>query len=159
MSVEIVPLRPEHASIAPRLREADAWEMRVLFGVEPRYAVPHAIMVSEWGRCALVDGSPECIFGVRRVAERQGMPWLLGTDEIERRSITFVRRSREIMREIKGRYDVLSHYVAKRNVLSKRWLRSMGFRFFAPEWINGEEFLRFAWKADGYYTEFMREME
>ena len=127
MNLQIVPLRPEHASIVPHLRQADIDEIRSMTGLPPSAAVACSIAVSERGFTALLDGKPCAVFGVH-----DGIIWLVGTDEITHHPITFYRNSKRIFQNLKNGYARLFNFVHADNTFSLRWLRWLGFSVDPP---------------------------
>ena len=82
MTLDFVPLRPEHAAIAPYLRQQDIDEIHAACDWPVDAAIAYSIAHSEKGFTALLDGVPCAIFGVNN-----GIIWLVGTDEIARHPI------------------------------------------------------------------------
>lgn len=94
------------------------------------------------GYAILYDGIVEAVCGVGRNND----PWLAGTDEIARHPATFFRVSRNIINEMKSRYDWLCNWVDDDNKLSIRWLDWAGFHIDEPREVGGGLFRRFYWE-------------
>ena len=128
MNLQIVPLRPEHCSIVPHLRQQDVLEIHAMGELSPSLAVACSVACSERGFTALLDDSPAAVFGVH-----YGVIWLVGTDDITRHPITFYRQSRKIFHELKKGYRVLHNFVHVSNTFSLRWLQWLGFQIDPPK--------------------------
>ena len=118
--------------MAPRLREADAAEIRAAVGREPERVLAAGIECSDpcW---AVVTGADTVIalFGVEPdpASARHGVAWLLGTDDLALHSIEVLRKSRQWVEELHERYDCLWNYIDARNESHVEWLRWCGFEF------------------------------
>ena len=126
-NLKIVPLRPEHATITPYLRQQDLDEIHEATDLSPELAVAYSIAHSERGFTALIDDFPCAVFGVA-----QGIIWLVGTDEITKHPVTFFRVSKNIFPQLSHGYHVLHNYVYEANTLSLRWLQWLGFHVDPP---------------------------
>ena len=147
-ALRIVPALPEHLDpIADRMRPADVAEVLASSGRSAHGALEFSLTGSAQAWTALVDGTPEVMFGVAdlNVLTATGAPWLLGTDAVEIHHRLFLRQSLKWRAQLSERYDVLRNFVDDRNEVSKRWLRWMGFTLFdpAPLGVNGEMFRMF----------------
>ena len=141
MTIDFVPLKPEHAAIAPYLRLQDIHEIHASSDWPVDAAVAYSIAHSEKGAAALIDGKLSAVFGVHN-----GTIWLVGTEEIVRHPIAFFRHSRKIFNKLKEGYSLLENFVHVSNTLSLRWLRWLGFTIEQPHnnfhhvyFINKEE--------------------
>jgi hypothetical protein len=83
----------------------------------------------------MADGRVVCMFGVAPVnlLGDTGVPWLLGSDDIERHAVTFLRGSKRYIAEMSRDYRLLTNYVDARNTLSIRWLKWLRFDILAAE--------------------------
>lgn len=144
--IEVTRLRPEHAGIYPRLRQADRDEMEACSPMNPMLQLGYSIALSSPGYAILKDGQVEVVFGATGSANGAGVPWLLATPEVERHPITFLRASRGFIDEMKERYNRLENWVHVQNKLSMRWLRWAGFEFDKPD-SSRPDFIRFFWEG------------
>ena len=149
--IEIVPAGARHAAIAPYLRRADVEEIWASSGVNPTFAVAYSIAHSKYRRAVLLNRKPVVLFGVGELpgsSETSGVPWLVATDEIEKHPVTFYRRSKSIISEMKHNYEYLTNWVDARNTLSLRWLKWSGFDIEdpAPFGSFGLMFHKFTWR-------------
>lgn len=148
MIFDVVPASIEHiAPLAERMRAADVDEVLAASGRAPHEALEISLRKSALAWTALIDGSPEIMFGVGdlNVLTLTAAPWLLGTDAVERHYREFSRRSRDWRDQLLERYAVLRNVVDDRNEVSKRWLRWLGFELSDPAalGVNGELFRLF----------------
>lgn len=120
--VRLKTLAPEHAKIAPYLRQEDKDEIKALSGLMPETAVAFSIASSQTGYAAYYDGELSAVFGVSN-----DLIWLVGTDAITKHPITFFRTSKQIFYELTKGHNYLHNYVDARNKLHLRWLKWLGF--------------------------------
>ena len=80
----------------------------------------------------------------------KGSPWLLGTNEIGRYALTFLRANKKYVRRMLEFYPHLENYVDARNTTSIQWLKWLGFEFDllpVPYGVWKMPFFRFEMKA------------
>jgi hypothetical protein len=144
--IQIVPARAAHLrSIARRMRQADREEVSAASGRSPAGALVYSLRKSAVAWTVLIDGRPECLFGVGdvNILAGVGCPWLLGTDAVEKNYRAFLRGSVDCRDQLLSMYPTLRNFVDARNVVSIRWLRWLGFRLLDPVEIKGHEFRLF----------------
>lgn len=130
--VEIVQATKEHiAFVAQHMRQTDIDELQAA-GTEPYPALYFGMLTSEECYAALIDSVPVCIFGIRIETWKWNIPWLLGTDEVDRSKKVFMKESRRLFAELSGRYPNMRNMVDARNVKSIAWLKWLGFEFGEP---------------------------
>ena len=149
--VDIVDASIDHIPyLAENMREADRRELEAML-VVPEYALVCGINESAWAKTVIVEGRPALMFGVSdtSILSGIGIPWLLGTDDMERMKVTFIRQCRWFVLEMLRSYPVLVNYVDARNATSIRWLTWLGFTLdpAEPHGFNGELFHRFEMRA------------
>lgn len=148
MNVEIIPATLEHVDeIAGCLREADKREAEASTLLSIRRALRCSLLSSKKAWAGFIDGEMVALFGVASasLAGGKGVPWLVGTDLIEKHSITFLRKNRKMLPEIMDGFSVLENWVDARNDLVIRWLKWLGFTMDepAPHGPHGILFRRF----------------
>jgi Type II secretory pathway, pullulanase PulA and related glycosidases len=146
VKIEIVPARALHIrTIAKRMRQADRDEVLASSGKTPLEALRYSMRKSAFSWAVLVNGRPEVMFGVcnMSVLTDTGIPWLLGTDAIDRHYVAFLRQSAGCLAQLSARYPILRNFVDDRNVVSIRWLRWLGFTISEPVHLNGHDFRMF----------------
>ena len=138
---------PLHARlVAAKLRPADVEELRAA-GVEGDLAdhlaadVEHDSMA--W--VAWLNHELAVIFGaVPAPDESYAVIWALGTDAVDRHPLLFIAAADEVLRQLLGRFPVLSNLVHNRNTRAVRWLKYAGAQFSEPVTLpNGEVFIPF----------------
>jgi hypothetical protein len=78
------------------------------------------------------------MFGVTQTANC-GYPWLLGSAEVERIPVTFLRASRHYVDHFLKLCAGLENYVDARNTLSIQWLKWLGFMIEDPQPFGVEQ--------------------
>jgi len=115
--------------IAQNLRYADSVEIEASRG-GPKFveALVDGFYASEQPMTFHVDGSPAAMFGVVP-ADLEGACriWLLGTEDIEKASMYFLRNCRWWFERITEDYNFIFNFAHKDNELHLKWLRWMGF--------------------------------
>ncbi len=133
-TIEVVTATLEHARrMASRTRRADREEVWASHGVGAREALALSLMASREAWTGLVNGEPACMFGVTPYPAEKGVgvPWMIGTDLVERHAAAFLRRNRSYVRHMLGVFPKLRNHVDARNEMSIRWLRWLGFTIHA----------------------------
>lgn len=123
------------ADLAPRMRQADRNEVWASHRNLPDEALARSLRHSTHAWAGLADGRLVCLWGVcpASLISRVGVPWLLGSDEVETHQVAFLRRSRPALAEMLETYTVLTNWVDARNRVSMRWLRWLGFTLFPAQ--------------------------
>jgi len=150
MSVEIVPLKPDHMSeLAAGLRLIDRLEVACM---APDRPVEDVLLESERvslrGRAGFIDGDLVACWGVsaRTPLSREGSPWLLATQALDRPDArrAFVQHSREQHALLVDGFQNLWNLVHAQNRVAIRWLKFLGFEFPGQEYqVQGEPFSLF----------------
>lgn len=154
MSAEIVIARPTTADVthvAAYMREADRAEVWASGRLEPLAALEASVAISREVWVGRVDDVPVCLFGVGHLSDGTllggavGAPWLLGTNDLPRHAVAFLRRNRPVVAGWRQSYGRLVNCVDARNSVAIRWLRWLGFTIHpaAPWGAFGLPFHRF----------------
>jgi hypothetical protein len=117
--------------LSTRLRAMDLREISSVSERSARSALLSGLRTSDFCRVGTVDGYPVCIYGVRAFSSlsREGMIWMLGTDDL---ASHFMRFGRECMRQVKEmvkNFDYVENWCHADNKLTIRWLKWLGFGF------------------------------
>lgn len=153
MGVEVRPaVWADVLAIAPNLRPEDVRECQAQTLLAPLAAMEFVMRHAVRAWTGLVDGVPVCMFGVSRmvaVGTDVGTPWLFGTPLIDKYERSFLRRNRDMVREMSALFSVLENWVDIRNHKAVRWLRWLGFEIHEPEPHGplGRLFYRFTMEA------------
>lgn len=119
-------------SIAARLRVADRLEVEASSGLDAYTAVLRSFGDSARTWVAVIDGTPECIFGISEVSPEVGVPWMLGTDEVSKQQRALVRDAKRTVDDMQAAYSTLMNFVHIDNRHSIIWLKRLGFKFLPP---------------------------
>ena len=118
------------AELASNLREADRKELIASSGLEPLDALTLSVDISEECNTIVTDDNKVAgIFGVARINETTGCPWLMGTNLIKEIRSEFLRGSMDWIIEKNNEYQVLTNFVHAENTTAIRWLKYLGFSF------------------------------
>lgn len=132
--------------VAAGIREADRREVWASHHQTPLEALETS--TKRKGMCftGVYKGFPIVIFGAARMSLVGGAnPWLLGTEDIVKITVPFLRYSRSYIDLVRSEYRYLENYVDVRNELSIKWLKFCGFTFHAaaPYGVEQLPFYRF----------------
>lgn len=117
------------------MRESDVREIWCSSKSRPLVALKVSVSISDKPKTIMVDDRPAAIFGICNISvlSGRGVPWLLGTPELEKISYRFVKGSRIVLKEMAQKYKILENYVDARNTASIQWLRWLGFDIMEAE--------------------------
>lgn len=139
MSQQAVKVRAVEPSdlvyLAEHLREQDVAELRAAGHDDIHAALVKSVDVSLETFVAVAEGVPVAIFGCGEhgsLLTRDGVPWLLGTQEIVKHRRVLQRWARGYITELLERYPRLCNAVHAENLISVRWLKALGFRLHPP---------------------------
>ncbi|MEP3275330.1 MAG: hypothetical protein ABJN26_16085 [Stappiaceae bacterium] len=120
--------------IAQNMRAADRAEVWAASRRTPRRALEFSLRNSSVAFTGLADGTPFVMFGVGEQSRLLGVgvPWLLGTEQIEKHAVHFLRQSHLWSAVLQQNFRVLKNHVDNRNTLSIRWLKWLGFELAEP---------------------------
>jgi hypothetical protein len=131
--------------VACRLRAQDMAELMAL-KVDPLQGVLTSFEESTWCEVIERNGRPAAIFGVcpSKTDQRLGVPWMVGTQDMERVGSFFVRGCRPMLERTLNTFPALANVTHRDNSVSRRWLTWLGFQFAHPR--DGRPFVGF-WAA------------
>lgn len=141
--------RADAVYVAARLRAQDRREIAALGQGRPREVILHSLSQALWSRAICMRGKAIAVYGLGSSATNLvGLPWLLGTDQLDQLGTAFVRESRAIVDEMLAASPALVNFVHANNEKSLRWLGWLGFHLVEPVTIaaTGEPFVPF-WAA------------
>jgi hypothetical protein len=126
-------VRPSESSdvdwLAPRLRRADLNEIAAYTGTTAKDALIHGYEHSIKCFTGVCDDKPFIMFGASPVQEDVGSVWLLGTDDLLKARIPFLRQSKHWVNVLHEDFPLLFNYVDARNSVHIRWLKWLDFKF------------------------------
>jgi len=132
----------EHAEyVAKNMRAIDVLEAKCV-GHTPLEAVTTGLKSDDITLTGFdKEGNPACIMGAG-VCEIPYI-WLLGTDSIEKHSYVFLKMSRDIIKFLAKPYGVVSNFVHKDNLISRRWLTFCNAEFVDEISMDNQPFYQF----------------
>lgn len=149
MTVRLVPARWGHIRpIAQAMRQADAIECAAS-GRTPLSGLRLSLKSSSFALTALVDGKPHAMMGVipQNLAERFGVPWFLGTDEVFRHGRALLRYGPQVVALMQDSFRRLENVVSADNRCALALLRRLGFEVGSEVVLQGGvPFVRF-WRG------------
>jgi len=146
---QIVTAELDHIPlIISRLRAADCDELVALSEQTPEQVLTQSFHMSRLAWTGKINGTPVCMFGVVKIDDGYGRPWMVGTDLLDLHEITFLRRCKAQVETMQSCFGRLENYVDVRNVRAICWLSWLGFSFQAPEPVG-----RFALPFMKFYRE------
>lgn len=135
-------------SLAPKLRKADVDEIAAVGGYSPLDTLLLSLQVAEVNYAVVAGDEVLAMFGVTRINEIAGAPWVLASDDLMKFRRVFLRWSKKFADAMNADFPVLANLTDARNIAHVRWLRWCGFTFikqhddFGPEGRTFYEFAR-----------------
>lgn len=130
MTLEIRECTPEATRIiAENLRGADEVEVLLLTGKPPVEALRESVEGSVASYCGYFDGVPGGIFGVAKLTDEVGVPWMVGTELMVKYRREWMCKAAEKVQWMHNQFPVLTNIVHEKNYASIRWLHRLGFEF------------------------------
>lgn len=134
--LQMVPPTGAHLRyIAKCFRPEEELECRASWNEVPLVALTRSWLFSEEAAtCLAPDGRPLCIWGVNEEIGPDGWRefWLLGTTDILRHKVAFLRTCRDWKPYVLAKYGRVRAYIDARYTVSLRWARWMGCEILAP---------------------------
>lgn len=129
-----VTIRPgtveDAVSLGPRLREEDAMELTLTSAGTPTDILKESLEFSDECFSAVVDGVVIAMGGFALEPKTSmGIPWLVGSPEIERHPVTLVAAGRSAVDRWEKQCTVMANVTHQDNVVHHRWLKAIGFTF------------------------------
>ena len=130
---------------APLLRKADIEEVKASSGLSPLESLRYSIAHSEECWVLEIDNNPIAIFGVG-ATQLFNIPWMLGTNGIDRYPKEFMKTSYEVVATWFQKYPLLMNFVDARNTVAIRWLIRIGFKLIREltYGVENKPFIQFA---------------
>ena len=133
--------------VAQDMRKADKAEIMAAASLGPEEALRGGYEASEPCYAVVLDEKPIALFGVAPVDSDIGVIWLLGTDDITKNPVTFMKRSKKILPLLIHPYKMVCNVVDKNNTVHVNWISKMGFSFIreiqhGPKQLPFYEFAR-----------------
>jgi len=143
--VKVVEATREHVDyIATNLRQQDITELTAAGHGNIHEKLVSSFESSEEVLVALTpDNIPWVIFGVARITDKIGGIWMVGTDDVLKYKIQFLRKCRDWVKYISSNYPVVTNNVHDKNTESIIWLLWCGAVFTKSFKIEEETFINF----------------
>lgn len=121
--------RKDCHDLAPRLRDEDVKELDAAVGLAPAGALVMSYLMSDLAYAVVINGQVEALFGVvsDRNEPNHGVPWLLGSYELENNARPFLRIGRRYIKMMAVLYDSLRNAVHHEHTQSFTLLEHLGF--------------------------------
>ena len=130
-----MPATKRHArELGRTMRLCDREEVKESGGLEPEKAVRASINRSVAPKALLTqDGELLCVFGVSTFKGSEwAVPWMLGTDAIDKHPVDFWKASKEVVESWHKVYPRLMNMVHHKSHTALAWLKRLGFRVEDP---------------------------
>lgn len=108
------------------MRPADRREVMLLSGQEPEEALTDCYDNSEICRTLSFGDTPLIMYGTTK----DGIVWGLGSSEIDKHTMGFLRVSREEVELLQGDHEQIYNFVHADNELHLKWVEFVGFKIF-----------------------------
>lgn len=134
----VLPANHQHAvMMSPHMRKIDREEVWAATGLTSRDALEHSVDVSAESYSVFMEGvdHPVMMFGVCKPAsllDRNKQIWMLGTPDIEKMSMKFLRSCDDYIKLMAGN-DTVYNYVLEGNTKTLNWLHWLGFTILKPK--------------------------
>ena len=113
--------------LSENLRKEDIQEIQAVTGLPPLLSLLTGLKLSSVPLVICnADCKPVAMLGVVPNG-LIGFIWMVGTDDLKKISLSFLRNSKDVCDVLKGKHQILHNYVDKRNKLHINWLKWMGF--------------------------------
>jgi hypothetical protein len=120
-------------ALAPRMRPADALEVKRAAGFSPIKALAESLAASG-GRAwaTYFDAEPVAMFGLCQpeLLGPTAIPWLLTGYGVEKHPTTFMRLARSLVDKWAIEFPTLIQFVDEEYVQAQRFLRHLGFTIY-----------------------------
>lgn len=114
--------------MAAQIRECDYEELLAMSGPDVESTLRQAVRMPGEHYVCHADGDLLALYGV---VETQipgvGIPWMVGTDHLDRYPLALIKRARKHVAAWRAKYSLLINYVDARNTPSLVFLRALGF--------------------------------
>jgi len=116
--------------LSKTLRAQDAQEVFASGGRNPAQALIRAYLTSHLHCYTIIlDDEVVGMFGISKIRDGVGSPWLLGSDKLTDHKFEFHKHAKDHIDTFMDEYNVLFNYVDQRNTQAIKWIKSLGFTF------------------------------
>lgn len=123
--------------LAPRMRDADVFEVRASGNYEPEQALLASMRYSERSWTLRIDDEIAAMWGIAphpwsSFLAPAGIPWLLTSDVVDREWLVFARLCKPVVAEVMKKYHLLENQIHAQHTVALRWARWVGFEVESP---------------------------
>lgn len=134
--------------VADEMRQADIDELWASQKVSPIDGLRSSISLSDYACPLILNDKVVGIFGLVKAdgVGADGVPWFLGTDEVDENPVAFIKASKKIVEAMQTWCPGLMNYVHAENEKSIRFLKKLGFTVAEepePIGVEGQLFYKF----------------
>lgn len=117
--------------VAQDMRQADIDEVFACSGQGPQEALRTALSHSTECFTVVAQSTdlPLAMFGYYRSDDIKSVVWMLGTNQLYKYRMDFLRKSRKWCDYLQGTNPLLYNLIDQRNTAHIRWLEWLGFKF------------------------------
>lgn len=129
-------------AIYPFMRREDQLEVMCM-GKTPEQSLHNAFDTDDI-TLTIVDGDdvPIAMLGVGQILDMAYI-WMLGTDQVQEASYSFLKASRKITQSLTKPYGATFNYVHTENQTAIRWLKFCGAKFIRKLYFTNHPFYEF----------------
>lgn len=127
--------KDEIKGMGEKVQESVLWSTAVTCPLYVARRADNGKLIAAWGLQVIISSPNKYII------------WCLGTDELDRVPVSFVKESKAQIEKWLGYYGKLENTVACFNKRSIRWLKRLGATFGKPYKICGNDYMDFSIKA------------
>tara|TARA_R110002020_G_scaffold433917_1_gene644029 strand:+ start:319 stop:804 length:486 start_codon:yes stop_codon:yes gene_type:complete len=114
--------------LSSRLRKADLDEIEANSNREPTECLIEGLHTSQNCMVGVYNDTPFIMFGARKVTKNVGCVWALGSDDLLKAKVGFLRLSKSSLSLLHEDFPFLFNYVDARNTVHIRWIKWLGFK-------------------------------
>ena len=113
----------------PKIREVDVEEVKATIGLDIKDGLMASYQTSDETYTMVADdGDLVGMFGLTKTADPLiSVVWMLCSERLPQFSKTFIKLSKQWVKEQNKKYSILMNYVDARNITSIKWLKHLGF--------------------------------
>jgi len=127
--------------LADNLRDGDRLEVLASHG-NPKTALQTGFDESEECWTFLTEEDEIAgMYGLGKIDDMTGMPWLLTAPAIHKIWLPFLKGSKKWVKEANEKYPVLTNYCDEEYTMAVKWLQFVGFTFINKNQIGNKTFL------------------
>lgn len=125
--------------------EEDKREIWHMSRSSPLDALKNGLFHSEYCWTVQWGNKVVAMFGVSRIDDVTGVPWMLASEDLKKIKKSFLRECHQYVSKMSEGYEVMTNCVWVENDIHVQWLKWLGFKFLPakPMGYDGELFYEF----------------